>query len=47
MKDVSQIQEASFFTRKRIAVAIAILTICGLGVWVTVEWALRLTSGQS
>ena len=47
MKDVSQIQVSSFFTRKRIAVAIAILTLCGIGVWVTLEMALRLTSGQS
>lgn len=47
MNDVSQIQVPSFFTRKRIAVAIAILALCGLGAWMTVEMALRLTSGQS
>jgi hypothetical protein len=47
MQDVSQIQESSLFTRKRIAVAIAILTLCGLGAWVTLEMALRLTSGRS
>lgn len=32
---------------KRIAVAIAILTICGLALWASLEMALRLTSGQS
>ena len=47
MKDLSQVQGSSFFTRKRIAVAIAILALCGLGAWATLEMALRLTSGRS
>jgi hypothetical protein len=47
MKDISQTPGPSLFTRKRIAVAIAILTLCGLGAWMTVEMALRMTSGQS
>jgi hypothetical protein len=47
MKDLSEVQEASIFTRKRIALAIAILTICGLALWASVEMVLRMTSGQS
>jgi len=47
MEDISQVQETSWFTRKRVAVAIAILTICGLGAWWALEAALRITSGQS
>jgi hypothetical protein len=47
MKDVSQIQESSLFTRKRIAVAIVILMLCELGAWATLEMVLRLTSGRS
>ena len=47
MKDVSQAEESSWFTRKKIAVAVAILTLCGLGVWWALEAALRITSGQS
>jgi hypothetical protein len=39
-------QESSIII-KRIAVAIAILTICGLALWASLEMALRLTSGQS
>lgn len=45
MKDL--FQESSFFTRKRIAVAIAILTLFGLALWAGLETALRLTSGQT
>jgi hypothetical protein len=45
MEDLSQVQETSWFTRKRIAVGIAILTLCGLGVWWALEAALRMTSG--
>ena len=45
--EVSQIEVSSWFTRKKIAIAVAILTICGLGVWWAVEAALRMTSGQS
>jgi hypothetical protein len=47
MKDLLQVEESSWFTRKKIAVAIAILTICGLGIWWALEAALRITSGQS
>jgi hypothetical protein len=47
MKELSEVQESAFFTRKRIAVAIAILTLCGLGLWVSLEILLRMTSGQS
>jgi hypothetical protein len=32
---------------KIIALAIAILTLCGLAVWVGLEMVLRLTSGHS
>ena len=47
MKDLSQVQAASFFTRKRIAVAIAILALSGLALWASLEMLLRITSGQS
>jgi hypothetical protein len=47
MKDLSEVQEASIFTRKRIAVAIAILIICGFALWASLEMVLRMTSGQS
>ena len=47
MKDLSEVQQASIFTRKRIAVAIAILTICALALWASLEMVLRMTSGQS
>lgn len=47
MKDLSEVQQASIFTRKRIALAIAILTICGIALWVSLEMVLRMTSGQS
>ena len=47
MKDLSEVQEVSFFTRKRIAVAIAILIVCGFALWVSLEMVLRMTSGQS
>ena len=46
MEDLSQLQETSWFTRKRVAVAAAILTLCGLGVWWALEAVLRMTSGQ-
>lgn len=47
MKDLSEVQEVSIFTGKRIAVAIAILIICGFALWASVEMVLRMTSGQS
>lgn len=47
MKDLFQAQESSFFTRKKIAVAIAVLTLFGFALWVSLEMALRLTSGQT
>jgi hypothetical protein len=47
MKDLSEAQESPFFTRKRIAVAIAILTVCGVALWMSLEMLLRITSGQS
>jgi hypothetical protein len=49
MKSLFQTQESSIITPKRIAiaVAIAILTICGVALWASLEMALRLTSGQS
>ena len=47
MKSLFQTQESSLITRKRIAVAIAILTLFGLALWASLDVALRLTSGQS
>jgi hypothetical protein len=47
MKDLFEAQESPFFTRKRIAVAIAILTVCGIALWMSLEMLLRMTSGQS
>jgi len=47
MKDLSEVQQGSIFTRKRIAVAIAILIICGFALWASLEMMLRMTSGQS
>lgn len=47
MKDLSEVQEASFFTRKRIAIAIALLVISGVALWVSLDMVLRMTSGQS
>jgi hypothetical protein len=47
LKDLSEAQESPFFTRKRIAVAIAILTVCGIALWMSLEMLLRMTSGQS
>lgn len=47
MKNLSQVEASSFLTRKRIAVAIAILTLCGLALWGSLEMVLRMTSGQS
>jgi hypothetical protein len=47
MKDLSEVQEASTFTRRRIAVVIAILIICGVALWASLEMVLRVTSGQS
>ena len=46
MKDLSEVQEASIFTGKRIALAVAILTICGIALWASLEMVLRMTSGQ-
>ncbi len=46
MKSLFQAQESSIITPKRIAVAIAILTLCGVALWASLEVALRLTSGQ-
>jgi hypothetical protein len=40
-------QESSTSTRKKILVGIAILTVCGLGLWVGIQMALRVTSGHS
>lgn len=47
MKILFQVQESSIITPKRIAFAIAILTLCGLALWASLEVVLRLTSGQS
>ena len=47
MKDTLQANEDSIFTRKTIVIAIAVLTVFGVALWVTVEMALRMTSGQS
>jgi hypothetical protein len=47
MKSLLQVQESSIITPKRIFLAIAILTICGLALWASLEVVLRLTSGQS
>jgi hypothetical protein len=47
MKSLFQVQESSIITPKRIALAIAILTLCGLALWASLEVVLRLTSGQS
>ena len=47
MKNLPEVQEASLFTRKRIAVAIAILIVCGFALWASLEMVLRMTSGQS
>ena len=43
----SQAQESSTSTRKKIVAAIAILTACGLGLWVGIQMALRLSSGHT
>jgi hypothetical protein len=47
MKDSLQANESSIFTRKTIAIAIAVLTVFGVALWATLEMALRMTSGQS
>jgi hypothetical protein len=47
MKSLFQVQESTVITPKRIAVVIAILTLCGLALWASLEMVLRLTSGQS
>jgi len=46
-ESTSQAQESSTSTRKKILAAIAILTACGLGLWVGIQMALRLSSGHS
>ena len=43
----SQTQESSMSTRKKVVAAIAILTACGVGLWVGVQMALRLSSGHT
>ena len=43
----SQAQESSTSTRKKIVAAIAILTACGLGLWVGIQKVLLATSGHS
>ena len=47
MEELSQIEASSWLTRRKVAIAVAILTLCGLGVWWVLEAALRMTSGQS
>jgi hypothetical protein len=47
MKDVLDAPESSLSTRGRIAIALAILILFGIALWVGLEMALRLTSGQS
>jgi hypothetical protein len=47
MNSSLQAEESSTSKIKIIALAIAILTLCGLAVWVGLEMLLRLTSGQS
>jgi len=46
MKNLFEVQE-SISTRGRIAIALAILTLFAIALWVVIETALRLTSGQS
>jgi hypothetical protein len=43
----SQVQGSSTSTRKKILAAIAILTACGIGLWVGIQTALRLSSGHT
>jgi len=43
----SPVQESSTSTRKKIVAAIVILTACGLGLWVGIDMALRLSSGHT
>jgi len=47
MKELSDVQEASIFTRKRVVITIAILIICGFALWASLEMVLKMTSGQS
>lgn len=47
MKSLVEAQESSISVRTRIAIALAILTLFGIALWVGLEMALRLTSGQS
>jgi hypothetical protein len=42
-----QDQESSTNIRKRFAIAIVILGVCGLGLWMVIQTALRATSGHS
>jgi hypothetical protein len=44
---MEQSQESSIITPKRIAIAIGILTLFGLALWRSLEWVLRITSGQA
>lgn len=47
MNSLFKAQEFSPRIGKRIAVAMAILVVCGLALWVGLEKVLRLTSGHS
>ena len=42
-----QEQESPANIRKRVAIAIVILGVCGLGLWMVIQNALRATSGHS
>jgi hypothetical protein len=47
MNTLIQARESSMSRTKRIAVAIAILAVCGLALWIGLQMALRMTSGHS
>jgi hypothetical protein len=42
-----QEQEPSTSVRKKVAITIVILAVCGLGLWIGIEMALNATSGHS
>jgi hypothetical protein len=42
-----QEQESSTNIRKKVAIAIVILAVCGIGAWMFIQTALRATSGHS
>jgi len=42
-----QEQESSTGIRKKVAIAIVFLAVCGIGLWMFIQSALRATSGHS